>query len=143
MYLRNYSTIRSVGQLVDLANKMKDIEEFAFDTETNTLRVNSDSGEFSLVGISISWGIDNNYYIPTGHLYATEDYPNIPIWYVRKYLKPIFGREDVRIIGWNLKFDMHVMKRVGIDINTNDLWDGMIMSWLCDENSGNGLKENT
>lgn len=143
MYLRNYSIIRSVGQLVDLANKMKDIEEFAFDTETNTLRVNSDSGEFSLVGISISWGIDNNYYIPTGHLYATEEYPNIPVWYVRKYLKPVFGRDDVRVIGWNLKFDMHVMKRIGIDINTDDLWDGMIMSWLCDENSGNGLKENT
>lgn len=122
---------------------MGDIEEFAFDTETNTLRVNSDSDEFSLVGVSISWGVDNNYYIPTGHLYATDEYPNIPTWYVRRYLKPVFEREDVRVIGWNLKFDMHVMKRIGIDIKSTDLWDGMIMSWLCDENSANGLKENT
>ena len=143
MQLRNYSIIKSVGQLKELADMMNDIEEFAFDTETNTLRVNSDSDEFSLVGISISWGVDNNYYIPTGHLYATEEYPNIPTWYVRKYLGRIFGREDVRIIGWNIKFDMHVMKRIGIDIVTPDIWDGMIMSWLIDENSGNGLKDNT
>lgn len=143
MQLRNYSIIKSVGQLKELADMMNDIEEFAFDTETNTLRVNSDSDEFSLVGISISWGVDNNYYIPTGHLYATEEYPNIPTWYVRKYLGRIFGREDVRIIGWNIKFDMHVMKRIGVDIVTPDIWDGMIMSWLIDENSGNGLKDNT
>lgn len=143
MQLRNYSIIKSVGQLKELADMMNDIEEFAFDTETNTLRVNSDSDEFSLVGISISWGVDNNYYIPTGHLYATEEYPNIPTWYVRKYLGRIFKREDVRIIGWNIKFDMHVMKRIGIDIVTPDIWDGMIMSWLIDENSGNGLKDNT
>lgn len=143
MKLRNYSIIRSVGQLKSLADMMEDIEEFAFDTETNTLRVNSDSDEFSLVGVSISWGVDNNYYIPTGHLYATDEYPNIPTWYVRRYLKSVFEREDVRVIGWNLKFDMHVMKRIGIDIKTTDLWDGMIMSWLCDENSSNGLKENT
>ena len=143
MKLRNYSIIRSVGQLKRLADMMGDIEEFAFDTETNTLRVNSDSDEFSLVGVSISWGVDNNYYIPTGHLYATDEYPNIPTWYIRRYLKPVFEREDVRVIGWNLKFDMHVMKRIGIDIKSTDLWDGMIMSWLCDENSANGLKENT
>lgn len=143
MKLRNYSIIRSVGQLKSLADMMRDIEEFAFDTETNTLRVNSDSDEFSLVGVSISWGVDNNYYIPTGHIYATDEYPNIPTWYVRRYLKPVFEREDVRVIGWNLKFDMHVMKRIGVDIKTTDLWDGMIMSWLCDENSANGLKENT
>ena len=143
MKLRNYSIIRSVGQLKRLADMMGDIEEFAFDTETNTLRVNSDSDEFSLVGVSISWGVDNNYYIPTGHLYATDEYQNIPTWYVRRYLKSVFEREDVRVIGWNLKFDMHVMKRIGIDIKTTDLWDGMIMSWLCDENSANGLKENT
>lgn len=143
MKLCNYSIIRSVGQLKRLADMMGDIEEFAFDTETNTLRVNSDSDEFSLVGVSISWGVDNNYYIPTGHLYATDEYPNIPTWYVRRYLKPVFEREDVRVIGWNLKFDMHVMKRIGIDIKSTDLWDGMIMSWLCDENSANGLKENT
>ena len=42
-----------------------------------------------------------------------------------------------------MKFDMHVMSRIGINIQTLDLFDTMIASWLCDENSPNGLKDNT
>ena len=38
---------------------------------------------------------------------------------------------------------MHVMKRLGISIQTRDLFDGMIASWLCNENTPNGLKPNT
>ena len=122
---------------------MQDIEEFAFDTETNTLRVVGDNEDFLCVGISISWGDYNNYYIPLNHR-RYEDYKrNIPENMVRKYLKRIFEREDVRIIGHNLKFDMHVMARLGIIIKTKDLFDTMVASWLCDENTPNGLKENT
>ena len=122
---------------------MQDIEEFAFDTETNTLRVVGDNENFLCVGISISWGDYNNYYIPLNHR-RYEDYKrNIPENMVRKYLKRIFEREDVRIIGHNLKFDMHVMARLGIIIKTKDLFDTMVASWLCDENTPNGLKENT
>lgn len=38
---------------------------------------------------------------------------------------------------------MHVMARLKIFIRTKDLFDTMVASWLCDENSPNGLKENT
>lgn len=131
------------GKLKKLVRKMWDIEEFAFDTETNTLKVNSDHDDFSLVGISISWGEYNNYYIPVGHR-RYEDYDRqLPLDLVVKAIKPIFERLDIRVIGWNLKFDMHVVRRVGIHILTEDLFDGMIASWLCDENTPNGLKENS
>ena len=135
--------VDSVGKIKRLANKMQGIEEFAFDTETNTLRVVGDNEDFLCVGISISWGAYDNYYIPLHHR-RHEDYKrNISEDIVRKYLKPVFEREDVRIIGHNLKFDMHVMARLGITINTKDLFDTMVASWLCDENTPNGLKENT
>ena len=49
----------------------------------------------------------------------------------------------MRIYGWNLKFDLHVLKRINIDVKTRDVFDGMLASWLCDENSPNGLKDNT
>lgn len=42
-----------------------------------------------------------------------------------------------------VKFDMHVLKRVGIHIKTTDIFDTMVASWLCDENTPNGLKENS
>lgn len=135
--------VDSVNKLRRLANKMRGVEEFAFDTETNTLRVVGVNENFLCVGISISWGAYNNYYIPIHHR-RHEDYRrNIPEDMVRKHLSKIFEREDVRIIGHNLKFDMHVMARLGIVIKTKDLFDTMVASWLCDENTPNGLKENT
>lgn len=42
-----------------------------------------------------------------------------------------------------MKFDCHVLSRVGIKIQTKDLFDTMLASWLCDENTPNGLKENS
>ena len=122
---------------------MKNLQEFAFDTETNTLRVYGPNEDFSLVGISISWGAYNNYYIPVGHRRMKDLYRNIPIGTLVTYLSPIFGNPDIRIIGQNLKFDMHVMSRIGIEIETKDLFDTAVASWLCDENTPNGLKENS
>ena len=47
----------------------------------------------------------------------------------------VFARTDLRIYGWNLKFDFHVLKRIGISVATRDVFDGMLASWLCDENT--------
>ena len=141
--IRRYEIVDSMKKLKRLSKKMGQLEEFAFDTETNTLKVLGLNKDFRLVGISISWGEYDNYYIPTGHL-RYEDYGRqLDIEDVVEYMKPVFEREDVRIIGHNLKFDMHTMSRVGITIRTKDVFDTMIASWLCDENSPNGLKENT
>ena len=122
---------------------MRYLEEFAFDTETNTLRVLGANENFRLVGISISWGAYHNYYIPLGHLRDEDLHRQLDLDVVVSYLKPIFERKDVRIIGHNLKFDMHAMSRIGINIKTHDVFDTMIASWLCDENTPNGLKENS
>lgn len=141
--IRRYEIVDSMKKLKRLSRKMSKLEEFAFDTETNTLKVLGLNKDFRLVGISISWGEYDNYYIPLGHL-RYEDYGRqLDLEDVVEYMKPVFEREDVRIIGHNLKFDMHTMARVGITIRTKDVFDTMIASWLCDENSPNGLKENS
>ena len=135
--------VDTVSKLKKLAEKLKHVQEFAFDTETNTLQVAGENKEFICVGISISWGRFNNYYIPMGHR-RVEDYKrNLSIEVVQEYLQPIFNREDVRIIGHNLKYDMHVLKRIGISIATKDFFDTMLASWLLDENTPNGLKQIT
>lgn len=138
--IKNSKVIRTEGQLKALARKMKKINEFAFDTETNTLRVYAKNKDFKLVGISISWGQYNNYYIPSGH-YFDED--QLSTWVIRKYLKPIFEDPTKTIVGANIKFDMHVLTRIGIEIKTPNIFDTMIASWICDENTPNGLKENS
>ena len=138
-----YEVIRNKYQLSELAQKMKGVDEFAYDTETNTLKVLGNNKDFRLVGISISWGQYNNYYIPCGHL-RDEDLDNqCDLDDVVYYLKPIFENPDVTIVGTNLKFDLHVLTRVGINIRTTKLFDVMLASWLCNENTPNGLKENS
>lgn len=141
--MRGKVVVDTLSKLVKLASKMEKLQEFAFDTETNTLRVLAENKDFLCVGISISWGDNNNYYIPLNHRRYEDIHRNIKESKVHKYLGPIFAREDIRIIGQNLKFDMHVMARLRIFIRTKDLFDTMVASWLCDENSPNGLKENT
>ena len=141
--MREYEVITSLSELKWLVDSMMSIPAFAYDTETNTLEVLGQNKNFKCVGLSFSWGEDNNYYIPTGHV-REEDIDNqLTIDVVAKFLKPVFAREDVRIYGWNLKFDLHVLKRIGISVKTRDVFDGMLASWLCNENTPNGLKENT
>lgn len=138
-----YEVVNTLPKLKRLHKKMRGLKEFAFDTETNTLKVLGDNDNFKIVGISISWGEYNNYYIPLGHVRLEDVDRQLSEGEVAFYLKPIFERTDIRIVGHNLKFDMHVMSRIGINIRTKDLFDTMIASWLCDENTPNGLKENS
>ena len=138
-----YDVISDEEDLKSLCRRMMTIPAFAFDTETNTLDVLSDQPHFKCVGISISWGDYDNCYIPVGHV-REEDLDNqLTIDVVVKYLSPVFERTNVLIFGWNLKFDMHVLKRLGISIKTRTVFDGMLASWLCNENTRNGLKENS
>jgi DNA polymerase-1 len=140
---KRYSIIDSLPKLKKLAVEMSKLEEFAFDTETNTLKVNGENSEFKIVDITMSWGEYNNYDIPLGHIRTEDIGRQLYIDTVVKYLKPIFEDSSKRIIGHNLKYDMHVLSRIGIHIKTEDLYDTMIMSWLCNENTPNGLKDVT
>ena len=101
--IKKYVVVNSMQKLKRLSRIMSGLEEFAFDTETNTLRVLSNTKDFRIVGISISWGAYNNYYIPLGHRRVEDANNQLPVDKVVKYLKPVFEREDVRIIGHNLR----------------------------------------
>lgn len=141
--MREYYEINTEEQLSWLIEQMLSIPAFAYDTETNTLKVLSDNDEFKFVGISFSWGEENNYYIPVGHVRDEDIDRQLTLDVVVAYLLKVFSRTDVRIYGWNLKFDFHVLKRIGISVATRDVFDGMLASWLCNENTPNGLKENS
>lgn len=126
--------------LMQLAYNLSKIKEWAFDTETNSLRVYGPDKKFKVVGLSISWGAYHNYYIPVGHYF---DENQLPLEEVVRHLRPQFEREDIRLVGHNIKFDLHVLARIGILFKTKDLFDTMIASWICDENLPKGLKENS
>lgn len=140
---KKMDVIDNEADLKLLCEKMMDIPAFAYDTETNTLDACADSSRFRCADITISWGENNNYDILVGKAREEDVDRNIDLDILVKYLKPVFEREDVLIIGQNLKFDLHVMNRLGIHVRTKYLFDTMLASWLCDENKPNGLKENS
>ena len=141
--MKHSEIVTTEEQLHVLADMLMKVPVFSFDTETNTLDVRGSNPDFKLVDITISWGEWFNYDIPVGHVRDEDIDRQLDLDVVIEALKPAFEREDVIIVGQNLKYDMHVMARVGVFIRTKDLFDIMLASWLCDENSPNGLKENS
>ncbi len=138
----DYEIVDTVESLKELSRKMRDVKAFAFDTETNSLEARSDNDSFKCVCVTISWGEYDNYYIPLNHDRDEDIDRNIPLPYFLRYMKPVFENPYVLLIGHNLKFDEHVLTRLGLRFITNNYFDTMLASWLCDENSPNGLKEN-
>lgn len=142
-YYRKHSVlVNTPSKLKSLARKLKQVSEFAFDTETTTLRVLSkEVGKcHPLVCITISFGEHFNYYIPVSHTFTSG---NINAAVVISLLQPIFNRKDLKLYMWNAKFDLHALKTFGLEVKTDNIFDGMIASWLLDVSTPNGLKHNT
>jgi len=99
-------------------------DRFAFDTETDALgAMNS-----NLVGMSFSWEPGSGCYVPIKgppgcvHLHMDRVLPA---------LKPILENPKIGKVGHNLKYDLLVMRQVGIDVRGVVL-DSMIAAFLID-----------
>lgn len=147
--LKKYYIVDTPKKLDDLARKMMKVSEFAFDTETGSwtnnrstgLAVRGENDDLICVCITISWGDYNNYYIPLNHRREEDASRNLSEALVVKKLQPVFDREDVTVIGANLKFDLHVLNRIGFEFKTSmKQFDVLLAMWLVDENISGGLK---
>ena len=124
-------------ELKRLVRKIQKLEEFAFDTEFSSLRMQAVHEDFSFVACSFSWGKFHNYYIPVGHVVNDE---NIPLQMFIKEMKKIFERKNYRLIGHNLKAEIHALAQIGVEVHTDDFYDTMVAVWNIDENEEVGLK---
>jgi DNA polymerase-1 len=104
-----------------LAAQLRQQDCFAFDTETTGL--NPMASE--LVGLSVCWSAGSGYYVPVrgaiGHV--------LPLADVVRALKPIFEDARIRKVGQNTKYDMLVLRQVGIEV-ANVAFDSMIASFV-------------
>ncbi|NDJ52717.1 MAG: DNA polymerase I [Chloroflexi bacterium] len=126
-------TIRTEGFLVDVIKKMESVERIAFDTETTSL----DKMQAELVGISLSYEVDEAYYIPVGH---QGDANQLPLEIVLAHLRPIMSNPEIAKIGHNIKYDAMVLAQHGLDVHPLSI-DTMIAEWLLNPDSRIGLKE--
>jgi len=106
-----YYLINNKEEVKEFVDKLKEKEEFVFDTETDGLDVFNSK----LLGVSFSWKPGEAYYVTTKYL--NDD------------IKKIFEDEKVKKIAHNLKFDYEVMKTFGFDVQ-GLFFDTMIASYL-------------
>ena len=117
-------TVLDKRDLDDWIKKIKNSKAFAIDTETDSV----DTVTANLLGISISVNENEGCYIPLGHTY--EDCPKqLSMDYVIKTLGSVIEENQNKAVGQNLKFDIPILSRHGINI-TNFLADTMLMSYV-------------
>ena len=87
-----------------------------FDTETTSL----ETSEAELVGVAFSYSPGIAYYVDVPQGKGEE---------IMEEFKPFFEREDVEIIGQNLKYDISILKNYGVEVK-GKLFDTMLAHYL-------------
>ncbi|MCG7871514.1 MAG: DNA polymerase I [Candidatus Thiodiazotropha lotti] len=120
----DYQTILSQGELLKWLKRLSSSELFAFDTETTSL----DYMQAELVGISFAITPGEAAYVPLAH-----DYPGapeqLPLDWVLEQFKPLLEDPEQKKVGQNLKYDMSVLARYGIQMQ-GIAFDTMLESYV-------------
>ena len=145
-----YETIQKKADLERWVNAAMTAGWVAVDTETDGLNPH----QARMVGVSLSLEPGTGCYIPLRHTGSapqgsldlggdndTADAPpQIPIKDAIKLLKPLLESPGVLKIGHNIKFDMHVFAREGIEVSPVD--DTMVISYVLEGSQhGHGMDE--
>ncbi len=118
----SYTTVQSLVELKELAEKMRTEQPFAVDLETTSL----DPHAAQIVGIAFSSAVGEGFYVP---FMAPEGEKVCPADGVLEILKPLLEDPDTGKIGQNLKYDMMVLFSHGIRLR-GIVCDTMIASHL-------------
>ncbi len=128
-----YETVQTLERLEHWVARATKARTVAVDTETNSLN----AMQADLVGVSLALGPNDACYIPLTHggsdLLA-ETPEQIGLDAAIAALKPMLEDDSVLKIGQNIKYDINVLARYGI--NVAPLEDTMVMSFALDAGRG-------
>ncbi len=120
--VKKYESITNENQLNDWIKILNEQSIISVDTETSSLRVL----EADLVGISFSYASNKACYIPLNH----KKINGLKKELVLKKIKPILEDPSIKKVGQNIKFDLNILKKNGIEINAIE--DTMLISYTLD-----------
>jgi len=101
--------------------------EVCFDSETDSL----DTLTAQIVGLSFSWKASEAYYLA-----IPEDFEAAKN--IISILKPFFENESIVKIGQNLKYDIGVLRKYGIEVK-GTLYDTMLAHYLLEPDQRHGM----
>ena len=120
-----YTLVESAAQLREVVAEVGRYEEFCFDTETTGFDIFNDR----IVGLSLAVEPFKAWYVPFKEK-NTPEYAEI--------VRPLFEDERIAKIGQNIKFDLMVLRRLGIEIRGRK-YDTMILHYLLDPESRHNM----
>jgi DNA polymerase-1 len=134
-----YHCIRDLATLEQWVADAREAGIVAFDTETTSL----DPMQADLCGFSLAIRPGHAAYVPVGHKNGEDDLlggglveNQIPIRDALAAIKPLMEDPSVLKIAQNLKYDLVVMQRHGIDVVSYD--DTMLISYVLDAGTSGG-----
>ena len=116
-----YISVNSLEELRKLSSQFHNCDYFSFDTETTSLDVNI----AQIVGFSFCFESGKAFYVPLEHNESTDLSKDAGI----KWLKEILPKNSSKLIGQNLKYDLAVLSKEGIYLESF-LADTMLMSYV-------------
>ena len=121
---KEYQVVLTEKDLKIWAKKIDKCSVFAIDTETSSL----DTMTADLIGISLACNEGEGCYIPISHSY--EGMPKqAPLNMINKTLGLAIKKNQKKLVGQNLKFDLPMLNRHGIRVE-EFLGDTMLMSYV-------------
>jgi len=119
-----YHLVATDEQFTTFLKELRKQKRFAFDTETDNLG----AMRSNVIGMSFSWEPATGYYVPVR---GPEGQIHLPQEQVLNALRPTLENSLVQKVGHNIKYDLLVMRNVGIDLKGVAL-DSMIAAFLLD-----------
>ncbi|MBS4765521.1 DNA polymerase I [Alistipes sp. kh20] len=120
-----YTLVENAAQLREVIAEVGKYPEFCFDTETTGFDIFNDR----IVGLSLAVEPFKAWYVPFREENIAE-YTEI--------VRPLFENETIAKIGQNIKFDLMVLRRLGITIRGR-MYDTMILHYLLDPESRHNM----
>lgn len=137
----DYRVVRDISEIPGIVQEIREAGRFALDTETTSI----DAVRADLVGISLAWKPDAAVYLPMRHDLpvgslldgmdgeAPAPPANLPPLSDPRMAPLVELLVDPKIpkVGQNMKYDLLVFRRAGVDVQGLD-FDTMIGSYLLD-----------
>jgi len=123
----NYILLDSLEKQKEFAALLSKQESFCFDTETTGL----DALQAELVGFSFSLKAQEAYYIPVS-ADQLEAQKTVDLF------KEVLENENIGKIGQNLKYDILLLSRYGIDVK-GEFFDTMLAHYLIDPDTRHNM----
>ena len=121
----NYHLVRTLPELEALVARLSSVKEFCFDTETTGFDMFRDR----IVGMSFAVEAHEAWYVD----FSVENTPAFA-----EAVRPLFENEAITKVAQNIKFDMMVLSRLGIEVRGEKI-DTMILHYLLDAESRHNM----